>query len=51
MVSVGHVGRRASGIEFSATDVLGTGVVRGMRGVGEACEMCMCARAAWEKRG
>ena len=25
-----------------AADVLGISVVRGMRGVGGACEMCMC---------
>ena len=37
---VGHT--RGSGIAFSAADVLGMSVVRGMRGVGGGCEMCMC---------
>ena len=43
MVSAGHVGgTRGSGIVFSAADVLWMSVVRGMRGVDEVCEMCMC---------
>ena len=31
-----------SGIVSSAADVLGMSVVRGMRGAGGVCEMCMC---------
>ena len=43
MVSAGHVGgTRGSGIVSSAADVLWMSVVRGMRGVGVVCEMCMC---------
>ena len=43
MVSVGHVGgTRGSGIVSSSADVLWMSVVRGMRGVGGVCEMCMC---------
>ena len=43
VVSTGHVdGTRGSGIMSSASDVLGTSVVYGMRGVGKVCEMCMC---------
>ena len=43
MVSAGHVGgTRGSGIVSSAADVLRMSVVRGMRGVGVVCEMCMC---------
>ena len=30
------------GIVSSAADVLWMSVVRGMRGVGAVCEMCMC---------
>ena len=43
-----HVGgTRGSGIVSSALDVLGMSVVRGMRGVGGVCEMCVClARVA-----
>ena len=38
-----HVGdTRDSGIVASGPDVLWIGVVRGMRGVGEVCEMYMC---------
>ena len=38
----GHVGvTRGSGIVSSAPDVLGMSVVRGMRGVGGVCEICM----------
>ena len=40
VVSVGHVG--GTGIVSSEADVLGMSVVRGMRGVGGVCEMCMC---------
>ena len=40
MVSAGYVGGiRGSGIVYSAADVLGTNVVRGIRGVGGVCEM------------
>ena len=47
MVSAGHMGdTRSSGIVFSAADVLWMSVVRGMRGVGEVCEMCMCLLGA-----
>ena len=44
MVNVGHVGgTHGSGIVLSsAVDVLWMRVVRGMRGVGEVYEMCMC---------
>ena len=42
MVSAGHVGgTRGSGIVSSAADVLWMSVVRGMRGVGGVCEMCL----------
>ena len=34
-------GTRGSGIVSSAADVLWMSVVRGMRGVGGVCEMCM----------
>ena len=34
-------GTRGSGIVYSADDVLGMSVVRGMRGVGGVCKMCM----------
>ena len=49
MVSAGHAyvgGTRGSGIVSSAADVLGMSVVRGMRGVGGVCEMCMCLARA-----
>ena len=43
MVSAGHVGvTRGSCIVSSAADVLWMSVVRGMRGVGGVCKMCMC---------
>ena len=44
VVSAGDVvgGTRGSGIESSVADVLWMSVVRGMRGVGEVCDMCMC---------
>ena len=43
MVSAWHVGgSRGLDILSSAADVLWMGVVRGMRGVGGVCEMCMC---------
>ena len=46
MVRAWHVdGTCGSDIVSSAADVLGTSVVRGMRGVGGVCEMCMCL--AW----
>ena len=42
VVSARHVGgTRGSGIVSSAADVLWISVVRGMRGVGGECEMCM----------
>ena len=43
VVSAGHVGAtRDSGIVSSAADMSWMSVVRGMRGVGGVCEMCMC---------
>ena len=43
VVSAGHVGgTRGSGIVSNAADVPGMSVVRGKKGVGEVCEMCMC---------
>ena len=43
VVSAWHVcGTRGSANVSSAADVLWMNVVRGMRGVGEVCEMCMC---------
>ena len=45
MVSAGHEhvgGTRGSGIVSRAADVLWMSVVRGMRGVGGMCELCMC---------
>ena len=43
MVSAGHVGGiRGPGIVSSSADGLRMTVVRGMRGVGGVCEMCMC---------
>ena len=33
---------RGSGIVSSAADVLGMSMVRGMRGVGGVCGMCIC---------
>ena len=45
MVSAGNEyvsGTRGSGIVSGAADVLGMSVVRGMRGVGGVCELCMC---------
>ena len=42
VVSAGHVGgTRGSGSVSSAADVLWMSVVRGIRGVGGVCEMCM----------
>ena len=42
VVRPGHVGgTRGSGIVSSAADVLWMSVVRGMRGVGGVCEMCL----------
>ena len=35
-------GTRGSGIVSSTADELWMTVVRGMRGVGGVCEMCMC---------
>ena len=50
VVSAGHVGgARGSGIVSSVADVLWMSVVRGMRGVGGVCEMCM--RSAWGSVG
>ena len=46
VVGAGHVsGTRGSGILSSAANVLWMSVVRGMRGDGGVCEMCM--RLAW----
>ena len=44
-VSTGHEysgGIRGSGIVSSKDDVLEMSVVRGIRGVGRVCELCMC---------
>ena len=42
MLSASHVGGTpGSGIVSRATNVLWMSVVRGMRGVGEVCEICM----------
>ena len=42
-MSAGHMGDTCgSGIVSSAADVLWMSVVRGMRGIGGVCEMCMC---------
>ena len=42
VVSAGHVGvTHGSGIVSSAADVLCMSVVRGIRGVGGVCEVCM----------
>ena len=38
-------GTRGSGFVSTAHDVLEMSVVRGLRGVGGVCEMCMCL--AW----
>ena len=35
-------GTRGSDIVSSAAEVLGMGVVRGIKGNGEVCEMCVC---------
>ena len=53
MVSAEHVrGTRGSCIVTSAADVLWMSVVRGMRGIGEVCEMCMClARGSVDGEG
>ena len=43
VLSAGHVdGTRGSGIVSKAADVLWMSVLRGIRGVGGVCEMCMC---------
>ena len=43
MVSARHVGgTHGSGFVSSASAVLWMSAVRGMRGVGGVCEMCMC---------
>ena len=43
VVSAGHLGgTHGSGIVSSAADILWMSVVRGMREVGEVCEMCVC---------
>ena len=42
VVSAGHVGgTRGSSTVSSAVDMLTMSVVRGMRGVGGVCEMCI----------
>ena len=33
----------------TADDELGMSVVRGMRGIGGVCEMCMCLVGAWQE--
>ena len=43
-------GTRGSGIVSSAADVLGMSMVRGMRGDGGMCEMCIARSCEW-KRG
>ena len=49
-MSEGHVGdTRGLGTVSSAADVPGLSMVRGMRGVGGVCEMCMCL--AREEKG
>ena len=52
VVSAGQIdGTRGSGIVSSGADVLGMSVVRGVRGIGGVCKICMClARAAWVER-
>ena len=35
-------GTRGLDIVSNAADVLGMGVVRGMKGAGRVCDMCMC---------
>ena len=51
MLSAGYmVGTRGSGIVSSAADGLWMSVVRGIRGVGGVCEMCL-ARVAWVESG
>ena len=51
VVSAGHVGgTRDSGTVSIPADVLGTSVVRGMRGVGGVWE-CVWLGASWEERG
>ena len=54
-MSAGHVGSTRGSYNVScAADVIWMSVVRGMRGVGGVCEMCMClARGeclAWVER-
>ena len=52
VVRAGQVGgTRGSGIVSSAADVLWMSVVRGMRGVGGVCEMCMCLARRRRWRG
>ena len=52
-VSTGYVGGTCgAGIVSSTAHLLGMSVVRGMRGVGGVCEMCMClAGGCVEERG
>ena len=43
VVSAEHVGGTCcSGIESMAADVLWMSLLRGMRGVGGVCKVCMC---------
>ena len=43
MVRAGQVGgTRGSGIVSSTADVVWMSVMRGMRGVGRVCEVCIC---------
>ena len=50
MVSAGHVGgTRGLCIVSSTDDVLWMSLVRGMRRVGEVCEMCICLSGVCEE--
>ena len=40
-------GTCGSSAVYSADDVLKMSVVRGVRGVGGVCEMCMCLSRGW----
>ena len=53
VMSAGHVGGTCgSVIVSSVVDVLWMSVVRGMRGVGGVCDMCMClARGGMDGEG
>ena len=52
VLAVSSVCERGLGIVSCADDVLEKSVVRGMRGVGGVCEICMClVREGWGVRG